>query len=302
MTGALLFGISVLLAVSIATLIVAVLALRTAREYVDLAEERLERLHETQSLLLLLMREKHHTPREEASEQEERVLVRRGAARERGGRGRRAGEPRASREAGRKIDALKREILESHAAEQRQPPSPATPPEDTAAPAPRAQRLPDKPREETRRPRPANFPETRALKPSKVAPEPKASGRVVGHPHPDDDVSREERVPGEAPSSDAPIEMFRKHYDRYLENYEGYVKLAERIHRMRDASGAPPGSPERREQEEKLRRVADGIKRTITRLDILEGYNPGLATDDRISRRARIARSHAGLDISNQLP
>lgn len=294
MTGALLFGISVLLAVSITTLIVAVLALRTAREYVDLAEDRLERLQETQSLLLLLLREKHQVPREEELVNEERVLVRQGAARGRErGRERGTNEPRARREAGRKIDAVKREILESRETARDYPPSPPeTQPEDTAVSIPRVEKAQEKPR----RPLPANFPETRALKPAQAAPEPRASGRVVGYPHPDDDVSRERAVPGETPSSEAPIEMFRKHYDRYLENYEGYVKLAERIHRMRDASGALPGSPERREQEEKLRRVADGIKRTITRLDILEGYNPGLATDDRISRRARIARSHAKLE------
>lgn len=294
MTGALLFGISVLLAVSIATLVVAVLALRTAREYVDLAEERLERLLETQSLLLLLLREKRRPTREDEAEHEDRAPVLQGAVRGRAGR---RGEPRARREAGRKIDAVKREILESREAGQERTPQPsAKPPEDAAASPPREEGPPSKPPEEARRPRPANFPETRAVKPARAIPEPKAPVRAVGYPHPDDDVPREKAAPGTPSSPDAPIEMFRKHYDRYLENYEGYVKLAERIHRMRDAAGAPPGSPERREQEEKLRRVADGIKRTITRLDILEGYNPGLATDDRISRRARIARSHAKLE------
>lgn len=289
MTGAILFGISVLLAVSIAALIVAVLALRTAREYVDLAEERLERLHETQSLLLLLLRGKNQALQEDEAEQEERVPVHQGVR----GRERRVSEPRTRREAGRKIDAVKREILESRETGRKRP---AAAPKAHPEAEVRAEAAPEELREETRRPLPANFPETRAQKPARAVQEPRASGRVVGYPHPDDDVSRERAASGETPSSEVPIEMFRKHYDRYLENYEGYVKLAERIHRMRDAGGAFPGSPERREQEEKLRRVADGIKRTITRLDILEGYNPGLATDDRISRRARIARSHAKLE------
>ena len=117
------------------------------------------------------------------------------------------------------------------------------------------------------------------------------------HPHPDDDVS-----PGKAPagqaaeSSAAPVEMFRRHYDKYLENYEGYVKLAERIYEMRDNAESAHGPLAEREWEERLRRVNDGIKRTPARLDILEEYTPELATDYRISRRAGIARHHSELE------
>jgi hypothetical protein len=39
--------------------------------------------------------------------------------------------------------------------------------------------------------------------------------------------------------------------------------------------------------------VNDGIERTTERLDILEHSNPELASDDRVSRRAGIARSHS---------
>jgi hypothetical protein len=55
---------------------------------------------------------------------------------------------------------------------------------------------------------------------------------------------------------------------------------------------APPGSLAKREWEERLRRVNDGIERTTARLDILEQYNPELVTDGRISHRAEIARRH----------
>ena len=89
--------------------------------------------------------------------------------------------------------------------------------------------------------------------------------------------------------------MFRKHYDKYLENYQGYVELAERLYRMRDTGELPPGSRGEREWEEKLRRVNDGIERTIARLDILEQYNPELVADDRVSRRASVARRHSEL-------
>jgi len=101
---------------------------------------------------------------------------------------------------------------------------------------------------------------------------------------------------------EAPVKMFRRHYDKYLENYEGYVKLAERLYRMRDNAEVPTDSLAERQWEERLRRVTDGIERTTARLDLLEEYNPELATDDRISRRASIARSHSDLERSRRNP
>src|SRR5919202_1517935 len=141
----------------------------------------------------------------------------------------------------------------------------------------------------------AGVPETRGLSREKATHPREEDDRprlAVWHPHPDDDVS-----PGSAARapSDAPVEMFRRHYDKYLENYEGYVKLAKRICRMREDAKVPPGSLAEREWEERLRRVNDGIERTTARLDILEQYNPELVTDDRISHRASIARSHSQL-------
>jgi len=96
------------------------------------------------------------------------------------------------------------------------------------------------------------------------------------------------------------VEMFRMHYDKYLDNYEGYVKLAARLFRMRDDAEVVSGSVAEREWEERLRRVTDGIQRTTARLDILEEYNPELATDDRISRRAAIARNQRELEMQRR--
>ena len=140
-------------------------------------------------------------------------------------------------------------------------------------------------------------PETKASEPADTSPEDKKPRLAVWHPHPDDDVSPGGTSAGQArPTSDSPVKMFRRHYDKYLENYEGYVKLAARLYRMRDDAEVPPSSVAEREWDDRLRRVTDGIQRTTARLDILEEYNPELATDDRISRRAAIARSQRELE------
>ena len=108
-------------------------------------------------------------------------------------------------------------------------------------------------------------------------------------PHPDDDV------PGRG-WNNSPARFFQKCYDRYLEHYEGYVRLAERLHQSRDEADAGPGTLGRREWEGKLRRAYDAIERTTQRLDMLEEHYPELATDnDRISSRIGTARLHAGL-------
>ena len=106
-------------------------------------------------------------------------------------------------------------------------------------------------------------------------------------PHPDDDV------PGRGWNK-SPARFFQKCYDRYLEHYEGYVRLAERLHG--DEAEASPGTLARKEWEDKLRRAYDAIERTTQRLDMLEEHYPELATDsDRISSRIGTARLHAGL-------
>ena len=292
MTEGLLLASAVsLLAVGAANLAVAILALRSARRYVDLAETRMERLRKDHARILRFLREERRVLHEMISEQQPEE---------------RGSELDVERDAGRRIDRLKRELLAPAAArrhrviERESPPlSPEGPSEKTRGTG----RLPEReapPKKEARgkKPPPAGFPQTKRESSGKPS-EDRGSHRAVWHPHPDDDVS-----PGGAPAegtgvSGAPggasVEIFRRHYDKYLENYEGYVKLAGRIYRMKDGAEAAPGSPAEHEWEERLRRVNDGIERTTARLDILEEYNPQLATDDRISRRASIARAHADL-------
>jgi hypothetical protein len=106
-------------------------------------------------------------------------------------------------------------------------------------------------------------------------------------PHPDDDA------PGRSWNR-SPARFFQKCYDRYLEHYEGYVRLAERLHATRDEAGTDARG--RREWDDKLRRAYDAIERTTQRLDVLEEHYPELATDsDRISSRIGTARLHANL-------
>jgi hypothetical protein len=106
-------------------------------------------------------------------------------------------------------------------------------------------------------------------------------------PHPDDDA------PGRGWNK-SPARFFQKCYDRYLEHYEGYVRLAERLHATRDEAGTDARVT--REWEDKLRRAHDAIERTTQRLDVLEEHYPELATDsDRISSRIGTARLHASL-------
>ena len=106
-------------------------------------------------------------------------------------------------------------------------------------------------------------------------------------PHPDDDVPHRGW-------NNSPARFFQKCYDRYLEHYEGYVRLAERLHRVQDE--ADSDALGRREWEDKLRRAYDAIERTTQRLDVLEEHYPELATDgDRISSRIGTARLHADL-------
>ena len=114
------------------------------------------------------------------------------------------------------------------------------------------------------------------------------------HPHPDDVSPARVGGPG-----GVTVKMFRMHYDKYLDNYEGYVKLAARLVQMRDEAEVVAGSAAEREWDERLRRVTDGIQRTTARLDILEEYNPELATDDRISRRAAVARDQRELELQS---
>src|SRR3712207_3180208 len=85
----LLLSAGSLLTICIATLIIATLALRHAQRYVELAEERTEHLREEQARLLMLLHEERLRAQEEHGEREHI----------------------ARRDAERKIDQVKRELL-----------------------------------------------------------------------------------------------------------------------------------------------------------------------------------------------
>lgn len=206
-------------------------------------------------------------------------------------------------EAERKIERLKWELQNLRETQQaretqREPPLsvPVTTPED----------LPETPEPPGEKPVPVQrVPETvitpqtasssgTPAAPTKAPSESKRPRLGVRMPHPDDKADRG-KAPAVQPRSGAQVEMFRKYYDRYLENYQGYVELAEGLYQARENGEVPSGSVEERDWREKLRRAKDGIARTTSRLDILEEHNPELASDNRISRRAVVARRHAEL-------
>jgi hypothetical protein len=327
MTEALLFvSVGSLLTVGVAILVIATLTLQKAREYVELVEARMEHLSKEQSRIVVFLREERRSLKEELEREKERRLEAQlqaewanrerlplgqaqrlaegvegerhlGVLQERKGQ---AWELRARQDIEHRIDELKREFQKLREVQQnqeveRESSSPVSKapfedvPGDRELPAEGAQEAGRKP----------SSPEAKAPKPADTSPEGKRPRLAVWHPHPDDDVSPGGTSAGQArPLGDSPVKMFRRHYDKYLENYEGYVKLAERLYLVRDDAEVPPGSLAERQWEERLRRVTDGIQRTTARLDLLEEYNPELATDDRISRRASIAKSHSELERS----
>jgi hypothetical protein len=284
----LLVVVGSLVPISVATLIFALLTLRKAHQYVTLAEQRFEHLREGQVLLLALLREQSRSSQSQSSETEHRAQER--VLQER--------EPLTSAVRARGIDEIglhgplwdagrgANVEMEGRSSLADEPPEGAPGTREPAG----EEALPN-------RPRAANFPDTTSSsQPAKAAPDDGVSRRAVWHAHPDDDVSPA-RVGG---PGGVTVEMFRMHYDKYLDNYEGYVKLAARLFRMRDDAEVVSGSVAEREWEERLRRVTDGIQRTTARLDILEEYNPELATDDRISRRAAIARNQRELEMQRR--
>jgi hypothetical protein len=154
-------------------------------------------------------------------------------------------------------------------------------------------RPPESPRQrgarERRKPSPSEEDHKQQEKSGEAASQEENDAPLLGVqvPHPDDDA------PGRGWNR-SPVRFFQKCYDRYLEHYEGYVRLAERLHATRDEAGTDARG--RREWEDKLRRAYDAIERTTQRLDVLEEHYPELATDsDRISSRIGTARLHADL-------
>jgi hypothetical protein len=257
LSGTLVYvGIGSGLAVGVALLTVAILFLRTARRYVDLAEERLELLREAEALLLEVVRQQGQV----SEESRQRGPGRSQRIPEAIGQplGQRTGEessgnfpsPEESTRTVREAPGRREQASSAEAGEQRRERTP------------------------------------KAGAPGAAASRPKDGAPLLGvrAPHPDDDVTP--RVWNSSVSG-----FFQRKYDLYLEHYEGYVRLAERTYRMRDEAGESPGTLQTREWDDKLRRLHDAMDRTTQRLDVLEHHYPELATDsDRLSDRLAIAR------------
>jgi len=264
-------GIGSGLAMGVALLVVAILFLRTARRYVDLAEERLELLREGlmregEANLLEVVRQQglvSEESRQREPERSERTPEVVGhTLRRRGG-----DEPSShfappsegsdlkAREGTGGARGIRGWVSSGEDAVQRREGTP------------------------------------KAGAPSAAVSRPKDGAPLLGVkvPHPDDDVTPRGR-------NGSVANFFQRKYDLYLEQYERHVRLAERIHRMRDEVGERPGTPQTREWEDKLGRAYDAIERTTQRLDLLEHHYPELATDgDRLSHRLDLSRLQAEL-------
>ena len=276
MPGA-LFVVSIvsLLTAAAITLAIAGLVLQRMQRYVELAEGRMEVLREGQERLLSLL--------------EEKGLEKPAVSRTEIGTGHpeKEADGKMLEDLREKVRRLEVEVqdLQSPAGRVKVPSIPSLSREGQTPEATRMDPLPV--REETTQTT------LRTEDPRDERPD-----RALKHLHPDDDVIRP-GTPNVQDSTDKTSpskKMFSEHYDRYLENYEGYVKLAERIYEMRQKDSFAEGSPAKQEWEQKLNRANDGIRRTTARLDILEQYYPELASDRRISHRANIAQNHLKLE------
>ncbi len=254
-------GIGSGLAVGVALLVVAIVFLRTARRYVDLAEERLELLRESEALLLEVVRQQGQVSeesRQRVPERSERIPEVVGHPLGQRPREESLGNLPSSEEAYRDVreaPGIRWQVTSAEDAEHR--------------------------RERT----------TKAGAPGAASSRPIDGAPLLGVkvPHPDDDVTPRSR-------NGSVANFFQKRYDLYLEQYERHVRLAERIHRMRDEAQESPGTPQTREWEDKLRRAYDAIDRTTQRLDLLEHHYPELATDGgRLSHRLDLSRLQAEL-------
>ncbi len=249
-------GIGAVLATCVAILTIAVLFLQTARRYVDLTERRLELLQLREAYLRKLVQRQGNA----LEVSREREAERREKVPEMVGNT--SGRQQSEESPGsRRPEGPDRQVRE-------------TPYTGSSS------EVEDEGQRRERTPK---------ADPAPVRPKDGAPRLGVQVPHPDDDV------PGRG-WNNSPARFFQKCYDRYLEHYEGYVRLAERLHQMCDEADASPGTLGKREWEDKLRRAYDAIERTTQRLDMLEEHYPELATDnDRISSRIGTARLHASL-------
>lgn len=88
-------------------------------------------------------------------------------------------------------------------------------------------------------------------------------------PHRADEADQERTPAGWAPTDDAPVKIFRKLYNKYLYNYQGYVELSEKLYRAWDNDEVLPRLQER-EWKKRLGQVKEDMERSIAGLDILE--------------------------------
>jgi TolA-binding protein len=308
-----------LLVVGLANLIIAALTLRNVRSSVGLPEYHAENLRREQPRLLTLLAQERQTLKEGIEQEWERHLLEARRQDEQSSREllllrreqerlaeelrreseRREQERRARLGTEARIRQLEREIQELQKAQRGSSslvPVRALEDRIEARELPREEPLPAQEARGDAGAMPPARP-TGASKPARVPPRDKKPGRGVWHPHPDDDTGKGEDMPEkrDRETVGAPVQMYRKHYDKYLDNYLGYVELAEELYRTRGDGKATDGTFGDREWEERLRRILDGIERTTARLDILEQHNPELVTDARISHRASVARRHAQL-------
>lgn len=283
---------------------------RSSRE-LSLSRHEQERLaeeirHEREQHLVELRRHEERSKREQdrlaeklRREREQHQEAQQRARHEREGRER---ERSARLETEARIEHLEREIRRLQEAQREsvalvpagQPEARLEAPTEPRKPA-KARPAPPRDARASVAPKRPESPAGAAPKPARVPPRGRKPGRGVWHPHPDDGKGEDVLEKRDRQPVGAPVEMYRKHYDKYLENYRGYVELAEELYRMRGEGKVADGSLGEREWEERLRRILDGIERTTARLDILEQHNPELVTDARISHRASVARMHARL-------
>ena len=122
-------------------------------------------------------------------------------------------------------------------------------------------------------------------------------------PHPDDDA-RQPAQNKKVSMIDGRVVPDTEAYDLLLDNYEQYLDLLEKLHETRwEHEATYEANTSVREQWEQSRaRLNKSIGNTTTKLDVLEGRNPGLAGTERVSRRARLASQQAGIEDEGAKP
>lgn len=111
--------------------------------------------------------------------------------------------------------------------------------------------------------------------------------------------STEDSAPSSSSSSiDGRTVSDREAYDVLLDQYKALLESLHKIYGVRrehaDAYNSNPSIKE--EWSQKYDKLAASIQETLAGLDALEGRNPDLVTDERVSRRAELASRHVELE------